>query len=301
MKQNNKIYLASIYLFAATLFWAGNFIVGKTASINEIPPISLNFYRWFLAWLILLPFTFKELIKKKDYILNNIGLFIILGITAVTVFNSALFYSLKFTQVISGVLMISTVPVMIIFISSLLKIEKTNIFQIIGVGLSLMGVLFIITKADIDLLKNLDFNRGDLTMVIAMLSWATYSALLKKKKYELSQISLLQVVISFGVFFLIPLYFIDINMGNFIKLEKPFFLTLTYVVLFPGLASFFFWIKGVGLIGANRAGVFLHLMPILGAVMAMIIFNEKIMFYHFLGAIFIIAGITLSNKKSANA
>ena len=301
MKQNNKIYLASIYLFAATLFWAGNFIVGKTASINEIPPISLNFYRWFLAWLILLPFTFKELIKKKDYILNNIGLFIILGITAVTVFNSALFYSLKFTQVISGVLMISTVPVMIIFISSLLKIEKTNIFQIIGVGLSLMGVLFIITKADIDLLKNLDFNRGDLTMVIAMLSWATYSALLKKKKYELSQISLLQVVISFGVFFLIPLYFIDINMGNFIKLEKPFFLTLTYVVLFPGLASFFFWIKGVGLIGANRAGVFLHLMPILGAVMAMIIFNEKIMFYHFLGAIFIVAGIILSNKKSANA
>jgi len=301
MNQNNKIYLASIYLFGATLFWAGNFIVGKIASINEIPPISLNFYRWFLAWLILLPFTFKELIKKKDYILNNIGLFIIMGITAVTVFNSALFYSLKFTQVISGVLMISTVPVMIIFISSLLKIEKTNIFQIIGVGLSLTGVLFIITKADIDILKNLDFNRGDLTMVIAMLSWATYSALLKKKKYELSQISLLQVVISFGVVFLIPLYFIDINMGNLIKLEKPFFLTLTYVVLFPGLASFFFWIKGVALIGANRAGVFLHLMPILGAVMAMIIFNEKIMFYHFLGAVFIIAGITLSNKKLVNA
>jgi len=301
MNQNNKIYLASIYLFGATLFWAGNFIVGKIASINEIPPISLNFYRWFLAWLILLPFTFKELIKKKDYILNNIGLFIIMGITAVTVFNSALFYSLKFTQVISGVLMISTVPVMIIFISSLLKIEKTNIFQIIGVGLSLTGVLFIITKADIVILKNLDFNRGDLTMVIAMLSWATYSALLKKKKYELSQISLLQVVISFGVVFLIPLYFIDINMGNLIKLEKPFFLTLTYVVLFPGLASFFFWIKGVALIGANRAGVFLHLMPILGAVMAMIIFNEKIMFYHFLGAVFIVAGITLSNKKLVNA
>ena len=301
MNQNNKIYLASIYLFGATLFWAGNFIVGKTASINEIPPISLNFYRWFLAWLILLPFTFKELIKKKDYILNNIGLFIIMGITAVTVFNSALFYSLKFTQVISGVLMISTVPVMIIFISSLLKIEKTNIFQIIGVGLSLTGVLFIITKADIDILKNLDFNRGDLTMVIAMLSWATYSALLKKKKYELSQISLLQVVISFGVVFLIPLYFIDINMGNLIKLEKPFFLTFAYVVLFPGLASFFFWIKGVALIGANRAGVFLHLMPILGAVMAMIIFNEKIMFYHFLGAVFIVAGITLSNKKLVNA
>ena len=300
MNQNNKFFIAAIYLVCATLFWAGNFIVGKTASINEIPPISLNFYRWLVAWLILLPFTFRELIKKKNYILNNIGLFIVLGITAVTIFNSALFYSLKFTQVISGVLMISTVPVMIIFISSLLKIEKTNFFQIIGVGLSLTGVLFIITKADIGLLKNLDFNRGDLIMIIAMLSWATYSALLKKKKYELSQISLLQVVISFGVIFLIPLYFIDMNMGNSIKLEKPFFLILTYVVLFPGLASFFFWIKGVALIGANRSGVFLHLMPIFGAVMAMIIFDEKFMFYHLLGAVFILMGIILSNRKSTS-
>ena len=298
MNQSNKFFIAAIYLVCATLFWAGNFIVGKTASINEIPPISLNFYRWLVAWLILLPFTFRELIKKKNYILNNIGLFIVLGITAVTIFNSALFYSLKFTQVISGVLMISTVPVMIIFISSLLKIEKTNFFQIIGVGLSLTGVLFIITKADLGLLKNLDFNRGDLIMIIAMLSWATYSALLKKKKYELSQISLLQVVISFGVIFLIPLYFIDMNMGNSIKLEKPFFLTLTYVVLFPGLASFFFWIKGVASIGANRSGIFLHLMPIFGAVMAMIIFDEKFMFYHLLGAVFILMGIILSNRKS---
>ena len=301
MNQNNKFFIAAIYLVCATLFWAGNFIVGKTASINEIPPISLNFYRWLVVWLILLPFTFRELIKKKNYILNNIGLFIVLGITAVTIFNSALFYSLKFTQVISGVLMISTVPVMIIFISSLLKIEKTNFFQIIGVGLSLTGVLFIITKADLGLLKNLDFNRGDLIMIIAMLSWATYSALLKKKKYELSQISLLQVVISFGVIFLIPLYFIDMNMGNSIKLEKPFFLTLTYVVLFPGLASFFFWIKGVALIGANRSGVFLHLMPIFGAVMAMIIFDEKFMFYHLLGAAFILMGIILSNRKKSTS
>lgn len=301
MNENRTIYIASIYLFCATLFWAGNFIVGKTASINEIPPISLNFYRWLLAWFILLPFTFKELIEKRKYILNNFGIFIILGITAVSIFNSALFYSLKFTQVITGVLMISVVPVMIIFFSTLLKIEKTNIFQIIGVILSLVGVVFIITKADIEILKNLDFNKGDLTMLIAMLSWSIYSTLLKKKKYKLSQITLLQVVIGFGVIVLIPFYFIDISIGNQIKLDKPFFLILAYVIFFPGIISFFFWIKGVELIGANRAGVYLHLMPILGAIMAMIIFGEKIMFYHFFGAIFIVAGITLSNRKKINA
>jgi len=293
--QNNLAYLL---LFLTTLFWSGNFIVGKAASMYAIPPFSLNFYRWLFAWLILLPFTFKEIIKKKDYILSNSGFFIILGITSITIFNSIVYYSLNFTQVISGVLMISTIPVMIIFISSLLKIEKTNIFQIFGVILSLTGVIFIVTKADIEILITLNFNKGDLTMIVAMFSWATYSALLKKKKYELTQISLLQIVITFGLIFLVPIYFIEMSMGYLIKLGQPFYLTLTYVVLFPGLASFFFWIKGISIIGANRSGIFLHLMPIFGAIMAMIIFDEKFMFYHFLGAIFIFMGIILSNRKS---
>ena len=295
MKNNNN--LAYILLFLTTLFWSGNFIVGKAASIYEIPPFSLNFYRWFFAGLILMPFTIKELINKKNYIFSNLGFFVILGITSITIFNSIVYYSLYYTQVISGVLMISTIPVWIIFISSMLNIEKTNIFQIIGVALSLTGVIFIITKADINLIKNLDFNKGDLTMVIAMFSWALYSSLLKKKKYEISQITLLQVVIITGLIFLIPIYFIEMSMGNLIKLGKPFYLTLTYVVLFPGLASFFFWIKGIGIIGANRAGAFLHLMPIFGAIMAMIIFDEKFMFYHLLGAVFILCGIILSNRK----
>ena len=293
----NKNNLAYFILILTTIFWSGNFIVGKAASTYDIPPFSLNFYRWFFAGLILFPFTIKELIAKKKYILENIGFFTILGITSITIFNSIVYYSLYYTQVISGILMISTIPVWIIFISSILNIEKTNIFQIIGVIFSLTGVIFIITKADLEIIKNLDFNKGDLSMVVAMFSWAVYSALLKRKKYEISQVTLLQVVIITGLIFLTPIYFIEMYMGNVIVLGIPFVLTLTYVVFFPGLASFFFWIKGISIIGANRAGVFLHLMPIFGAIMAMLIFNERFMFYHIFGAIFIIAGITLSNRK----
>ena len=296
----NKNNLAYLILILTTIFWSGNFIVGKAASTFQIPPFSLNFYRWFFAGLILLPFTYKEILNKKKYILENIGFFIILGITSITIFNSIVYYSLYYTQVISGILMISTIPVWIIFISSILNIEKTNIFQIIGVIFSLTGVIFIITKADLDLIKNLDFNKGDLSMVVAMFSWAVYSALLKSKKYEISQFTLLQVVIITGLIFLIPIYFIEMYLGHLIVLGKPFILTLTYVVLFPGLAAFFFWIKGISLIGTNRAGIFLHLMPIFGAAMAMIIFDEKFMYYHIFGAIFIVAGIALSNKKKVN-
>ena len=297
---NNKSK-AYLFLTLAAFFWSGNFIVGKAASIYEIPPFSLNFYRWLFAFLILLPFTYKEVIKNKNYIFQNLGFFFILGITSITIFNSIVYYSLYYTQVISGVLMISTIPVWIMFIASILKIEKTNLFQIIGVILSLTGVLFIITKADIEIVKNLNFNKGDLSMVVAMLAWAIYSALLRKKTHPISQIGLLEIIIICGFIFLIPVYFVEMYLGGKIILELPFVLTLSYVVLFPGIFAFLFWIKGIDIIGANRAGVFLHLMPIFGALMAMIIFREKFMFYHFLGAIFIIAGITLSNKNKKNA
>ena len=293
----SKTNLAYILLVLTTIFWSGNFIVGKAATIYEIPPFSLNFFRWLFAGIILLPFTFKEIVLKKNYIKENVGLFIILGITSITVFNSIVYYSLYFTQVITGVLMISTIPVWIILISSLLKIEKTNIYQIFGILLSLIGVIAIVTKSDLNVIKGLEFNKGDLSIIIAMFSWAIFSTLLKKKKLEVSQITLLQVVIIFGLIFLTPIYIIELLLGNYIILEKPFFLTLAYVVIFPGLLSFLFWIKGISVIGANRSGIFLHLMPIFGSIFAIVIFKEKIMFYHLIGAIFIIFGIRISNIK----
>jgi len=288
---------AYIFLILATLFWSGNFIVGKAASLFEIPPFTLNFYRWTFAWLILAPFTLKEIFKKKSHILNNIKLIFILGITSITVFNSIVYYSLNFTQVISGVLMISTIPVMIIFFCWVFKIEKTNFYQILGVFFSLMGVIVIITNADINKLLNLNFNKGDLWMVVAMFSWAIYSALLRKKKFELSQISLLQTIISAGLILLLPAYLIEMSLGYRVNIHLPFILTLTYVVLFPGLASFFFWIKGISIIGSNRSGIFLHLMPIFSTIMAMVIFKEQFMIFHLIGSILIITGIILSSKR----
>ena len=196
--------------------------------------------------------------------------------------------------------MISTIPVMIIFFCWVFRIEKTNIYQIIGVILSLLGVVVILTKADLSKLLNLNFNKGDLWMVVAMFSWAMYSALLRKKKFELSQISLLQVIISSGLILLLPAYLIEMSLGYRASINLPFILTLSYVVIFPGLASFIFWIKGIAIIGSNRSGIFLHLMPIFSTTLAILIFKEKFMFFHLIGASFIIAGIILSSRRKAN-
>ena len=135
-------------------------------------------------------------------------------------------------------------------------------------------------------------------MVVAMFSWAMYSALLRKKKFELSQISLLQMIISTGLILLLPAYLIEMALGYRANIHLPFILTLSYVVLFPGLASFFFWIKGISLIGSNRSGIFLHLMPIFSTILAILIFKERFMVFHLIGAVFIITGIVLSSQKS---
>ena len=118
-----------------------------------------------------------------------------------------------------------------------------------------------VTKADLNILLNLNFNKGDIWMVVAMFSWAMYSALLRKKKLELSQLSLLQTIITTGLIFLLPAYLVELSLGYKANINLPFVLTLTYVVLFPGLASFIFWIKGISIIGSNRSGIFLHLIP----------------------------------------
>ena len=138
-------------------------------------------------------------------------------------------------------------------------------------------------------------------MVVAMFSWAIYSALLRKQKFELSHIAFLQAIITAGLIFLLPAYLLEIALGHKLNLHLPFLLTLGYVVLFPGLASFFFWIKGISIIGSNRSGIFLHLMPIFSTLMAIIIFKEKFMNFHFIGAAFIITGIVLSTKGRATA
>ena len=173
-----------------------------------------------------MPFTYKEILNFRSEIFENIGSFLILGISSITIFNSIVYYSLNYTQVINGVLLISTIPVWIIVVSTILKVEKSNIYQIVGVTLSLLGVIFIITKADINLIRNLDFNKGDLSMVVAMFSWAIYSAFLKKQKFKISQFALLEIIIIIGLIFLAPVFLFDLKQGKVIDVNTSFFTIL---------------------------------------------------------------------------
>tara|TARA_A100001011_G_scaffold398328_1_gene502352 strand:- start:11731 stop:12618 length:888 start_codon:yes stop_codon:yes gene_type:complete len=288
---------AYLYLTLCTLFWSGNFIVGKVATLFEIPPLTLNFYRWFIAFLILCPFTLKGVIMNFEEIKKNFLVLVIMGFTSISVFNSVVYYSLNYTQVLNGVLMISTIPVFIIFFSGLFKTESIKIYQIIGVVISLMGVISIITKLDLSLLLSLKLNKGDLWMLVAMISWTTYSLLLGKKKVKLEPFIFLQTIIIIGLLFLLPMYIAEVLVGKKITLNFPVIMTIGYVVFFAGIGAYTFWNAAIKLIGPSRSGVFLHLMPIFSSLMAVFLLGEQFSFHHIVGTLLIISGILLSSKK----
>ena len=293
-----KKYLAYTLLVLASLCWSGNFIVGKFATLFEIPPLTLNTFRWISVWLILIPFTFKEIYKNLAYIKKNLLAIAFMGVITISTFNSVVYFALNYTQVINAVLVLAIIPAVTIVLSALMKVEKSNIFQIFGLILSIIGVGSIISNGDVQRIVSLSFNNGDLWMLVCVLSWALYSTLLKKNKFKLSQFSLIQIMVSVGIIFLIPQYFYEQSIGLELNFNKAFFLILFYVVVFPAIVAYYCWQKGIEIIGPNRATMFIQLMPLFSAVMAIIIFKEKFELYHFVGATFIVSGIYLSNKKT---
>ena len=288
-------------LMCATLFWAGNFMVGKFAFLENIPPMSLVFFRWLLVWIILLPFTYKNILKNKDIILNNLPLLFFLALTSVGLFNTFTYLALVYTQVINASLFNTAIPAMIIFLCFLLKIEKTNRFQIFGLIFSVFGILSIITKLDLNILFSLSFNKGDLIMIGGVITWGLYSSFLKNKKFTLPLLTLVHVLCTFGLIFIFPQFLYELSQGLFVKPNINLGYTLIYLALFPSIGSYYCWAGAVAIIGANRAGIFLSLIPFFSTIMAIIFFKEQFQFFHLIGAILIILGLFLSNKEIKNA
>jgi len=222
-----------------------------------------------------------------------------MGIMTISTFNSVVYFALNYTQVINVALVLAAIPAVTIIVSSFMKVDRTNVFQLIGLLLSVIGISSIISNADINKILSLNFNKGDLWMLVCVICWSLYSTLLKKHSFKFSQFTLIQLMVSVGILFLIPQFFYEKSIGLEINFNIPFFIILFYVVMFPALAAYYCWQKGVEIVGPNRATMFIQLMPLLSAVLAILIFQETFELYHFIGASFILSGIYLSNKKTA--
>ena len=295
-----NLALAIVLLIASSFFWSGNFFSGKVAFLTNLTPFKLSFFRWILALLILLPFTYKQIIIDLNYYRKNLFLMIIISILGVTFFNSFTYISLRSSMVINSTLMASIAPVMMIGFSWLLFRTKTTKLQFAGIILSLIGAFSIILKGNLDNLYNLYFTSGDLWMIAAVISWCLYSVLLKKIDSKTSQLANLEVMIIIGIIFITPFYIFESVNSTFLPSSQLDFVIISYVAVFASIVAFFSWNKGVSIIGPNRASLFLHLIPVFSAVWAITFLDEKFAFFHIIGVIFILSGIILSNVKSYN-
>ena len=294
---NKNIFFAFLFLTLSSFFWSGNFLTGKLAFNNDLSPFKLSFFRWLLAFIILFPFTIGEIFSNFNIYFKNIFLMILLSILGITIFNSFTYISLRTTFVINSSLMASITPVLIIFFSWLIFKTKTNSIQFLGIFLSLFGALCIILKGNIYNLFNLHLIPGDIWMFIAVFCWGLYSVLLKKIDKKLSQLATLEILIFIGLIFIFPFYILEsLNEGFYPKKNIDFYM-IFYVSIFAGIISFFFWNKGVLLIGANKAGFFLHLIPVFSSIWAVFFLKEIFSLFHIIGVIFIIIGIVLANIK----
>ena len=297
---SKNLFLAIILLVASSFFWSGNFFAGKVAHLTELTPFKLSFFRWLLALLILLPFTYSQIIKDFEYYKKNLLLMTVIAILGVTIFNSFTYISLQTTMVINSTLMASISPVMMIGFSWLIFRTKTTMLQFTGIVLSLLGAFSIILKGNISNLYNLYFTSGDIWMVAAVISWCLYSVLLKKIDSTMSQLANLEVMIIIGLIFIFPFYILESLNTSFVPSNSVDFAIISYVAVFASIVAFFSWNKGVSIIGANRASLYLHLIPVFSGIWAISFLNEKFTFFHVIGVLFILSGIILSNIKIKN-
>lgn len=267
---------------------------------TEIPPISLAFWRWTLALLIIAPFGLRRLYEQRTLLKQHSRFMFFQGILGVTGFNTLIYLALQSTTAINAVLVNSCIPILIVIVSWLVYRERLSLKQSVGVLISLSGVLLIIAKGDITALQQLTFNRGDLLVLAAALVWAFYSANLRNYPKELHPIAYQTGIMIVGVFFLIPFWLYEIQSGKQMQITIATTLTIGYVALFASVLAFICWTKAIRKVGANRAGPFIHLMPVFSTILAMIFLDEYLLSYHIQGMFLVFSGIfitTFSFKK----
>lgn len=289
-----KIY---IYLVLGVLFWSGNFILGRFIK-DDISPIELAFYRWLFVLILLSPVIVSSFNKIKNAIkLHFIPLFV-LSILGIAGFNLILYIALSYTTATNALIINSSIPIIVLILSFILFKQKTSIMQNIAIALSTFGVLYLVLQGDIGSIINLNVNSGDILVLSSAIIWAFYVVMLRFKPKELNGIEFLATMVLFGVLILLPIYlYFHIDINRDIYLIKNYYYIFGYMSVFASILSFYFWNKGIEVIGANKTGQFIHLMPLFGVILAYIFIDEILSLYHIIGGFFIGIGIYLSLRK----
>ena len=292
----NQPYLL---LSITAMCWAGNAIVGRLAA-GHIPPVTLSFLRWSLAFLLILPFAWKHLIQDWAAIRGRLGIMIVLSITGIGAFNTLQYWALEHTQALNTLLLQSAAPLVVAVWSLVLLGVRLTLAQAFGVLLSLGGVLVILLHGDVTTLSNIAFNKGDLIFTVALVIFALYSVL-SLKRPDIHALSFVAFTFGAGAACLIPMFIWELFARPLMQIDTANLLTLFYVALFPSTLAYLCFNRGVQLIGANRAAPFFHVVPVFGTIMAIVFLGEHPQAFHLIGFALVLTGVFVASRKPQTA
>ena len=290
---------ASPYLLLSltSLFWSLNWVIGK-ALVGIVTPLTLTFFRWLVAVGVMLPFAWPQLRAHWPLIRARWKLIVWLGFWGTGLHNAFAYFGLQYTTATNGVILNSAIPILIIVLGWAIYRDTLTRLQLLGVAISLAGVFTILTRGDVAVLANLALNRGDVIVLIGMVFWAAYTVFLRLKPAELPGLALLASCGVVGLCLLFPLMLIEMAFFEGRVAFTPATIgAMLYVGIFPSFVGYIFWNRGVAEVGSNVAGIFVHLMPAFGSLLAWLFLDERIHAYHLAGIALILAGITLTSRN----
>jgi drug/metabolite transporter (DMT)-like permease len=283
-------------LAAANLFWAGNWVLGR-ALRDAFDPISLNFYRWLVALVALAPFALPGLAAKREVIRRNAGLLSLLALLSVSVFQSLVYLGLRSTTAVNAVLINCAGPLFIVLSAWALEGERATLRQLVGILVSVAGILIILSRGEPAALAGLEFHSGDAWIVAAIAIWGVYSVLLKRRPPGLGGLHFLFVLSAAGVVFQAPVFVL-------VALHSPPRLPsaaeaigVVYMGLAASVGAFLFWNRGVIAVGAAAAGFTLYLLPTFATLLAIAFLGETFGAFHAVGIATILAGVILATRR----
>lgn len=275
------------------LFWAGNSVLARGIA-EMIPPVALSFWRWTIALIVLLPFTWKQVRRDWPTICAAKKSIFLLGLLGIAAFNTLLYTAAHTTTALNLSLTQSVMPVVIVVISFVLFHERISRLQLFAIILCTLGAGYIIIQGDWQRLMQLEFVSGDLIMLFAVTLYGLYSVFLRKRP-AIHPMSFLTTTFTVGVVLLLPLYLWEWQHTPPLELNPAVMFSLLYVALCPSILAYLFWNRGIHEVGANKAGLYINLVPLFASFLAVLFLGERFQSYHLIGIILIASGLLLFN------
>lgn len=288
-----------LLLSLTSLFWAGNIVLGRFVA-GKVPPVGLAWVRWAGSFALLIGFAWPHLKRDWPTIRRHKWRLALMALTGIAAYNTMAYWGLQHTEALNALLIQSTGPLLIALWSVLLFRDAPTPAQILGVATSLAGVAVILTRGEPTAILKLGVNQGDVWVLSAMAVYAFYSAILRLKP-AMHWLSFLSVTVGLGATMLTPVFLWEIAQGRVLRFDVVTLATLAYVVVFPSTLAYLCFIRGVELIGANRAGPFFHLMPVFGAALAILLLGERPQLFHAVGFALVLAGVAVAARKPREA